>query len=339
MFKQAHERSLDTDTLMGLLRQLQDRRPNLKIVIMSATLQIDLFTSFFNDCIVVSVPGRQFPVEILYAGEPEPDFVEAAMLTCLQIHEDEEPGGVLVFLPGQEDIESLQNLLSEYLPSVQGKTHKKMKHSHNNGLLQDFCLQPLYAAMSSDDQLKAFDVPPPGVRKFVLSTNIAETSVTVSDIKYVVDLGFVKSRWIHAQTGLEMLKTVAVSKAQANQRAGRAGRTCAGKCFRLYTESFYESSLEEVSLPEIQRVNIGQMVLQLKEIGIGSIHSFPLPSPPSSSGLRKAFELLLALGALDKVHVVIPFFIVQPVLQQVRCLIMIETRVNGAWSKIGKTAP
>ena len=168
--------------------------------------------------------------------------------------------------------------------------------------LNDFVIRPLYAAMPPDEQLKVFNPVKPGVRKFILSTNIAETSVTISGVKYVIDCGYVKTRLISGTTGMEMLKVYPVSKSQANQRAGRAGRECAGKCYRLYTEETYEE-LEAVSLPEIQRMNIAQVILQLKVLGIKSISSFPFISSPSEIVLRKGLENLLLLGAIDKVSI------------------------------------
>ena len=313
---EAHERSLQTDILMGLLRQLQDRRSNLRLVVMSATLQIDLFMGYFKDAQLVSIPGRQFPVDVLYTREPEPDFIDAAMLTCLQIHEHEEDGGVLVFLPGQDDIEALRGLLDEHLPNVVGHSSLHVHTNNNNektdrdgnktsnhpvttGILKDFDIRALYAAMPPEDQLRAFAPSERGVRKFILSTNIAETSVTISGIKYVIDCGFVKTRMIQPNTGIEMLKVMAVSKAQANQRAGRAGRESEGRCYRLFTEDSFEA-LEMVTAPEIQRVNVAQVVLQLKKMGIASPRDFPYVSPPSDAVLRKAFEMLLLLGALGK---------------------------------------
>lgn len=298
---EAHERSLQTDILMGLLLQLQQRRPDFRVVVMSATLQIDLFSGYFKDPNVVIIPGRQYPVDKFYVPEPETDFVDAAMIACLQVHEEEEEGGVLVFLPGQDDIESLQSLLEDRLGTVipRHATMAARGGMSSSAALRDYSIHPLYAALSPEEQLKAFERSQSGIRKFVLSTNIAETSVTISGIKYVIDSGFVKMRMINPTTGIEMLKVVPISKSQGNQRAGRAGRESAGKCFRLFTEAAFEA-LETSTAPEIQRVDISQVLLQLKVIGVERPANFPFLSPPSETALRNALMLLFALNAFQK---------------------------------------
>ena len=167
-------------------------------------------------------------------------------------------------------------------------------HSQN-----DFIVLPLYASMPPEDQMKVFMPNIPNRRKFILSTNVAETSVTVPDVKYIIDSGFVKTRLIHPVTGFEMLKTIPISKAQANQRAGRAGRTCPGKCYRIYMEAVY-NGFESVTMPEIQRVNMTQVVLQLMDMNIPSIMDFPLISRPTMESIKNAYGTLLLLGAIDK---------------------------------------
>lgn len=323
---EAHERSLSTDILMGIIKDIQARKPSLRLVVMSATLQVDLFMDFFADTNLIMIEGRQHPVTVMYTKEAEEDYVDAALCTCAQIHASEAPGGVLVFLPGQEDIENLQALLEAHLPSVIGRTDasaavSRQQHlqkrlaavrediqMENNAakgtgdltkaLLYDFEIRPLYASMPPDQQLAAFDAPDPGVRKFILSTNVAETSVTISGIRYVVDCGFFKCRLMETATGMEMLKVTPVSQAQANQRAGRAGREAPGKCFRVFPEPAFEE-LRKSSVPEIQRVSVTQVMLQLLDIGIKDPKTFPYPSPPSESSIRKAGRDLLHLGAVD----------------------------------------
>lgn len=214
---------------------------------------------------------------------------------------------MLVFLPGQEDIDGLRLLLEEGLPLT--TPHYARGQTNGGGTIEatavrnkdSYVIQTLYAAMSPEQQLKAFELPPPGVRKFVLSTNIAETSVTIPGIKYVVDPGLVKVRSLQANTGIDMLRVVPVSQSQANQRSGRAGRESPGKCFRLYREAEF-SKLELCAVPEIQRISVAQAMLQLISMGIGNVVDFPYPSPPSQHTLKKALEQLLCLGALGKVR-------------------------------------
>lgn len=211
-----------------------------------------------------------------------------------------------MFLPGQEDIDSLRMLLLESLPlstpsylQLSKKPEDAAEASRRRA--GAFVIHTLYAAMSPDQQLRAFEVPPPGVRKIVLSTNIAETSVTIPGIKYVVDPGLVKERSLQTNTGIDMLRVVPVSQSQANQRAGRAGRESAGKCFRLYRDVEFDH-LELCAVPEIQRISVAQAMLQLISMGISNVIEFPYPSPPSPQTLRKALEQLYCLGALGKVN-------------------------------------
>ena len=229
---------------------------------------------------------------------------------------------MLVFLPGQEDIEGLRDLLINYSKScgsadegtaLEGteaedvvdidndtSNDQQSKRSKYGVGPTQFVVYTLYAAMSPEQQLRAFETPPPGFRKFVLATNIAETSVTIPGIKYVVDPGLAKMRSLQTGTGVDMLKVCAISQSQANQRTGRAGRECHGKCFRLFQE-IEMGKLPLASIPEIQRISISQVLLQLMCMGVTEVMSFPFPSPPSEVTVKKGLEQLLLLGALGKV--------------------------------------
>lgn len=290
---EAHERSLQTDILFGLVRRMQKLRSDLRVVIMSATISVDPFVQFFEDVEVVNVPGRSYPVNMYYTNEPQDDYMEAALSTCLQLHEETPLGDVLLFLPGRDDIESLSLLLKDWLGRMTTEARKR------GVSIPDGFVCPLYAALPPEQQKAAFAPSPPGTRKFVLATNIAETSITVSGVRYVVDCGFSKQRRFSPVTGVESLRVLPISQEQATQRAGRAGREAAGMCYRLYQEDKY-LSLEKVAIPEIQRANLREVVLQLKVAGIAKPETFEFLSPPPKQAIISALETLLALGALDE---------------------------------------
>nr|CCC94015.1 putative pre-mRNA splicing factor ATP-dependent RNA helicase [Trypanosoma congolense IL3000] len=283
---EAHERTLHGDVLFGLLKEIVRRRKrSLSIVIMSATLNEEHFSKFWWNAPVGVVHGRTFPVTIYHTMEPQVDYVEAAVSALLQIHEKEEPGDILCFLTGREEIEDAKRMLES-----------RMKLLANN--IGDFVVLTLYSAMPYEQQLLVFDPVPDSKRKIILATNIAETSITVEGIKYVVDSGVVKAKHYNSKVGMEVLVEVDVSKAQAMQRAGRAGRTAAGKCFRLYTARAFES-LRENTVPEIQRSSLVSVVLQMKSLNIDSIANFDFMDSPNPQALVKAEETLVLLDALD----------------------------------------
>jgi len=280
---EAHERTLATDILMGLLKKVAQKRPDLKIIVMSATLDAVKFQKYFSlhrgeddqQAPLFKVPGRTHPVEVFYTQEPEPDYVEAAIRTVLMIHRAEEPGDILLFLTGEEEIED---------------ACRKIKLEADDLINQDpdsvgplVCI-PLYSSLPPAQQQRIFDAPPaprtpdgPPGRKVVVSTNIAETSLTIDGIVYVVDPGFSKQKVYNPRVRVESLLVSPISKASAQQRAGRAGRTRPGKCFRLYTEKDFMSELEEQSHPEILRCNLSNTVLELVKLGIKvCLHRFDL---------------------------------------------------------------
>ena len=292
---EAHERTLATDILMGLLKEVVVRRPDLKLVIMSATLDAQKFQRYFNDAPLLAVPGRTHPVEIFYTPEPERDYVEAALRTVLQIHATEPEGDILLFLTGEEEIEDACRKIS--------LEADEMVREADAGPLKVY---PLYGTLPPAQQQRIFDKAPeprkeggrPG-RKCIVATNIAETSLTIDGIVYVVDPGFSKQKVYNPRIRVESLLVSPISKASAQQRAGRAGRTRPGKCFRLYTEGAFKKELIEQTYPEILRSNLSSTVLELKKLGIDDLVHFDLMDPPAPETLMRALEELNYLACLD----------------------------------------
>ncbi|KAM9851677.1 pre-mRNA-splicing factor ATP-dependent RNA helicase DHX16 [Aulostomus maculatus] len=283
---EAHERTLHTDILFGLIKDIARFRPDLKVLVASATLDTERFSCFFDDAPVFRIPGRRFPVDIFYTKAPEADYLEACVVSVLQIHVTQAPGDILVFLTGQEEIEACCELLQERCRRLGSK-------------IAELLVLPIYANLPSDMQAKIFNPTPPGARKVVVATNIAETSLTIDGIIYVIDPGFCKQKSYNARTGMESLIVTPCSRASANQRAGRAGRVAAGKCFRLYTAWAFKHEMEETTVPEIQRTNLGNVVLLLKSLGINDLIHFDFMDPPPHETLVLALEQLYALGALN----------------------------------------
>ncbi|KAH6818813.1 RNA helicase family protein [Perilla frutescens var. frutescens] len=287
MVDEAHERSVSTDILFALLKDVARARPDLKLLISSATLDADKLSDFFDSAPIFLIPGRRFPIEMHFTKAPQADYLAAALVTALQIHSTEEEGDILVFLTGQEEIETAEVILRENIRKLGRK-------------IGELIICPIYANLPKELQGKVFEPTPQGARKLVLATNIAETSLTIDGIKYVVDSGFVKLKSYNHRTGMESLLVNPISKASANQRAGRSGRTGPGKCFRLYTAHDYHNELEDNTVPEIQRANLGGVVLTLKRLGVVDLLRLDLMNPPPAEALIKALELLYALGALNK---------------------------------------
>lgn len=314
---EVHERGVNVDLVLGFLRNLVSGKSEgrgevpLKVIVMSATADMESLLGFFRegfhiqdseqrtgdkiangydrpkDISVCYIKGRQFPVKTIYSPEPVHDFVDAALKAIFQIHLKEPmPGDILVFLTGQETVEALEHLVDEYamgmdpaLPRVQ--------------------VLPLFAALPQAAQQRVFVPAPPRTRKIILATNIAETSVTVSGVRYVVDCGKAKVKQFRARLGLDSLLVKPISKSAAIQRKGRAGRESSGQCLRLYTEKDY-LGLDETNTPEILRCDLSQALLNMKARGVDDIMRFPFLTRPPREALEKALLQLLNIDALEE---------------------------------------
>ncbi|KAI6784032.1 uncharacterized protein J7T54_004578 [Emericellopsis cladophorae] len=286
MIDEAHERTVHTDILLALIKDLSRERPDLKLLISSATMNAEKFASYFDDAPIFNIPGRRYPVDIYYTPAPEANYLAAAITTTFQIHTTQDKGDILIFLTGQDEIEAAELQISE--------TAKKL-----GSRIKELVICPIYANLPSELQSKIFEPTPEGARKVVLATNIAETSLTIDGIVYVIDPGYVKENVYSPQTGMSNLVVVPCSRAAANQRSGRAGRVGPGKCFRLYTKFAYMNEMDESTTPEIQRTNLNGVVLQLKSLGINDLLDFDFMDPPPSEALIGALNQLFNLQGLN----------------------------------------
>lgn len=327
---EAHERSLNTDILIGLLskivplrrklalewankqqqqKQTQQTQTNttstnthgekseimdvqnqsgaiypLKLIIMSATLRVEDFVS--NKLLfpltpppVVSIEARQYPVTVHWSKKTEDDYLDAAYKKVCNIHRKLPSGGVLVFLTGQQEIEFL-------VRKLRTQFSRSANSVQQGSIPTNVRVLPLFAALSQADQLRVFEPVPEGTRLIVVCTNVAETSLTIPGIKYVVDTGKVKQLFYDPLSGISQFQIVWISQASANQRAGRSGRTAPGHCYRLFSSAVFNNQFEKFAQPEINLMPIEGVVLQMKNMNINHILSFPFPSPPDPSTLR-----------------------------------------------------
>ena len=286
MIDEAHERTVHTDILLALVKDLARERPDLKLLISSATMNAEKFAQYFDDAPIFNIPGRRYPVDIYYTPAPEANYLAAAITTTFQIHTTQGKGDILIFLTGQDEIEAAELEIAE--------TAKKL-----GSRIKELVICPIYANLPSELQSKIFEPTPDGARKVVLATNIAETSLTIDGIVYVIDPGYVKENVYNPATGMSNLVVVPCSRASANQRSGRAGRVGPGKCFRLYTKFAYMNEMDESTTPEIQRTNLNGVVLQLKSLGINELLDFEFMDPPPTEALIGALNQLFALQALN----------------------------------------
>ncbi|CAF3975233.1 unnamed protein product [Rotaria sordida] len=281
---ETHECSLNTDILFGLLREVISRRQDLKLIVISTAMDSKRFSDFFGNVPIFIIPGETFPVEVFFSKACIEDYVDAAVKQSIQIHLGADDGDILVFMPGQEDIE-VTFCFSERLNDIEGANPLN--------------ILPIYSQLPSDLLAKIFQKANDGIRKCVVATNIAETLLTVDGIMYVVDSGYCKLKVYNPRIGMDALQIYPISQANANQRMGRAGRTRPGQCFRLYTEQNFREEMLERNVPEIQRTNLVNVVLLLKSLGIQDLLQFHFMDLPSQNNLMNSMYQLWILGALD----------------------------------------
>jgi ATP-dependent helicase HrpA len=281
---EAHERSLNIDFLLGYLKNLLARRKDLKLIVTSATIDTEAFSRHFDNAPVIEVSGRLYPVEVLYqpldvASEENGDisYVDAAVQACERILYETNSGDVLIFMPGERDIREAGDQL-------EGRFSGEAE------------VIPLFGRLSSGDQQRVFT--PSARRKIVIATNIAETSLTLPGIRYVIDAGLARISRYNPRTRIRRLPVEPVSQSSANQRKGRAGRVQAGVCIRLYSEDDYNAR-PAFTQPEIQRANLAEVILRMKAFGLGDIETFPFVQPPTPAAIADGYALLQELGALD----------------------------------------
>ncbi|XP_066430516.1 probable ATP-dependent RNA helicase DHX40 isoform X2 [Eleutherodactylus coqui] len=303
---EAHERSLSTDILFGLLRKqlllkcTSKRKYPLKVLVMSATLDTERLSEFFGNCPVCSIPGKLFPIKEKFhnlIGLRDKDnsaYVTETVKITLQTHLNELAGDILVFLTGQSEIEKACDVLYQRAEKID------YRHDVFDSSVEGLLILPLYGSMPTDQQKRIFLPPPKGIRKCVVATNIAATSVTIEGIRYVIDCGFVKQLNHNPRAGLDVLEIVPISKSEAVQRAGRAGRTASGKCHRIYNEEFWEQCMPDYMIPEIKRTSLTSVILTLKCLEVNDVIRFPYLDPPEERFILEALRKLYQCSAINR---------------------------------------
>ena len=283
MVDEAHERSENIDVTLGLLSQVQKERRErtekpLSIIVTSATMEKEKFSKFFDDAPVIEIPGRLFPVNIHYEKRRPVDYMRRAAEVIQEIEDNNKTGDILVFMPGKAEIDRTIHLINDMTNT-------------------DAHVMPLFADMAAEDQDKIFEKTEK--RKIIVATNIAETSITLPEVKYVIDSGVIKQKEFDPVTGIARLVPVEHAQSGCVQRAGRAGRVAEGDCYRLYTEENF-ASRKKFQIPEIQRSNLNGSILRMIKIGIQNVETFPFIDAPDRMTISRAIDTLKILGALDK---------------------------------------
>ncbi|WP_395743431.1 ATP-dependent RNA helicase HrpA [Prosthecobacter sp.] len=285
---EAHERSLNIDFLLGYLVGLLKQRPDLKLLVTSATIDTEAFSAAFGGAPIIEVSGRLYPVDIRYApllgSEDDYGFIDGAVAAVENALIETDDGDVLVFMPTERDIRDTRDLLDGRLGA-------------------GFEVLALFGRMASAEQQRIFQ--PGRKRRVVIATNVAETSITIPRIRYVVDTGLARISRYNPRTRTKRLPVEAVSQSSANQRAGRAGRVQDGICIRLYSQEDFEKR-DRFTMPEIQRANLAEVILRMKAFKLGEIEDFPFINPPVSAAIRAGYDLLHELGSLTEVHELTP---------------------------------
>lgn len=283
---EAHERSLNIDFILGLLKEVVKERSDFKVIISSATINASLFSSYFNDAPVVSVQTEPYPIEVKYMKlkrhDDHEEILNKIVMIVEELEEKDMPGDVLIFLQGENPIKDCCQMLE----TLAANNHYALK------------ILPLYARLAPEQQNRVFD-PFPGFRKVVIATNIAETSITIDGIVHVIDPGYSKINYYNPRTFTSYLELKPISRASCDQRKGRAGRTAPGVVYRLYTEADYQGR-EEYTREEIYRTDLSEVVLRMADLGINNYYNFDFISPPNKGAINSAIETLISLDTLDE---------------------------------------